>query len=231
MLGFAEEVNVGLSETFFKTEPEQDAVEKRIAELKEQMDQAPADFDKDRYRYSIGRLTGGIATIYAGGSTALEARERHARVVDAVSASRSAMVYGVAPGGGATLLQISRGFAGTDAQAILAKALKKPFVQILLNAGIANNEEEALTIGNGVGKVDGEFRVYDALKRESVEFWQSGIFDPAAVTISALENALSVAQLLMTLGGVVAISMSDGEAQAKAMTEHLAKAVTNGDLE
>ena len=106
------------------------------------------------------------------------------------------------------------------------------FVQILLNAGVASNYEEALFIGNSAGSSeDGSFVVYDALKREAVEFWSSGIFDPAKVTLSALENSLSVAQLLMTLGGVVAISFSEGEQQVKAMQEGLVKAINNGELE
>lgn len=231
MLGQVEYVRIGVNESVFMTAPNIDAVEERIAALKEQMEGA-TEFDKDKFRYRISQLTGGVATIYAGGATALEAKERHARVVDAVSAVRSAMDLGVVPGGGSTLLHISRTLPAEGPGAILAKALKKPFVQILMNAGVASNREEALFIGNNAGQSeDGQFVVYDALKREAVEFWSSGIFDPAKVTLSALENSLSVAQLLMTLGGVVAISFSEGEQQVKAMQEGLVKAINNGELE
>lgn len=231
MLGQVEYVRIGVHESVFMTAPNIEAVEERIAALKEQMEGA-TEFDKDKLRYRISQLTGGVATIYAGGATALEAKERHARVVDAVSAVRSAMDFGVVPGGGSTLLHISRTLPQEGPAAILGRALKKPFIQILMNAGVASNPEEALFIGNNAGKAEGgEFMVYDALKREAVEFWTSGIFDPAKVTLSALENSLSVAQLLMTLGGVVAMSFSEGEQQVKAMQEGLVKAINNGELE
>jgi chaperonin GroEL len=153
-------------------------------------------------------------------------------VIDAISAVRSAMELGVVPGGGSTLLHVSRTLPSEGANEIFARALKQPFIKILHNAGIASNDEEALFIGNQVGQVEGgEFRVYDALRMETKEFWSSGIFDPAKVTISALENALSVAQLLMTLGGVVAVGISEGEEQVKRMQEGLVKAINNGELE
>jgi chaperonin GroEL len=231
MLGQVEYVRIGLHESVFMTAPDLEAVEDRIAALKEQMEGA-SEFDKDKYRYRISQLTGGVATIYAGGATALEAKERHARVVDAVSAVRSAMDFGVVPGGGTTLLHVSRMLPSQGPSQILAKALKRPFIQILINAGVASNPEEALFIGNEAGqREDGTFVVYDALKREAVEFWSSGIFDPAKVSLSALENSLSVAQLLMTLGGVVSMSFSEGEQQVKAMQEGLVKAINNGELE
>lgn len=230
-LGQVEHVKVGVHDSVLMTAPNIEAVEERISALKEQMSGC-SEFDKDKLRYRISQLTGGVATIYAGGATALEAKERHARVVDAVSAVRSAMELGVVPGGGSTLLHVSRMLPADGPASILTKALKKPFVQILLNAGVASNPEEALFIGNSAGRSeDGSFVVYDALKREAVEFWSSGIFDPAKVTLSALENSLSVAQLLMTLGGVVAISFSEGEQQVKAMQEGLVKAINNGELE
>jgi len=231
MLGQVEYVKIGVNESIFMTAPDIDAVEERIAALKEQMS-GVSEFDKDKLRYRISQLTGGVATIYAGGATALEAKERHARVVDAVSAVKSALDLGVVPGGGTTLLHVSRTLPEVGPAQILSKSLKKPFVQILLNAGVASNPEEALFIGNDAGRrKDGDFFVYDALKREPVEFWTSGIFDPAKVTLSALENSLSVAQLLMTLGGVVAINISEGEQQVRAMQEGLVKAINNGELE
>lgn len=230
-LGQVEYIRIGIHESVFMTSPDLDAVEERIKSLKEQME-GSSEFDKDKYRYRISQLTGGVATIYAGGATALEAKERHARVVDAVSAVRSAMELGVVPGGGSTLLHVSRQLPLEGSGSILRKALSKPFVQILLNAGVAANTEEALFNGNSVGINEaGEFMVFDALKHTTTEFWASGIFDPAKVTLSALENSLSVAQLLMTLGGVIAMNVSEGEMQVKAMQEGLVKAINNGELE
>lgn len=238
-IGFATEVKIGGSDSCFMIEglseqgqtDQQLAIETRIAELKAQMESA-SEFDCDRLRYRIGQLTGGIATVFAGGATALEARERRDRVVDAVSAVRSAMDIGVVPGGGATLLHIARQLPNVGTSQILRRALTRPFIQILLNAGVASNDQEALVIGNEVGQAqDGStFYVYDALKKELVEFWASGIFDGGKTVIHALQNALSVAQLLMTTGGAIAYSMSDGDDQAKAFTKAIS-AIQNGENE
>jgi len=235
-IGFASEVKIGKDESVFLVEGlsdeaaalQQGNIEERIKVLKEQMETA-SEFDISRFRYRIGQLTGGVATVYAGGSTAFEARERRDRLVDAVSAVRSAMEMGVVPGGGATLLHIARTLPNTGAHQILKRALMKPFQQILLNAGVAGNPEEALVIGNNVGlSQDGQFYVYDALEKVVVEFWKSGIFDGGKTVTHALQNALSVAQLLMTTGGAIAVVMSDGEDQAKAFQKALS-GLQNGE--
>jgi len=230
-IGFVTEIKIGTSQSVFISEglddeglEEQAAdISKRISQLKEQM-VGMSEFDQDKIRYRIGQLTGGIATIFAGGATAIEAKERRDRVVDAVSAVRSAMEMGVVPGGGATLLTVADTLENNGARQILKKALKRPFVQILLNAGVAGSTEEALNISSRVGVgSDSQFYVFDALKKESVEFWESGIFDGGKTVISALQNALSVAQLLMTTGGAIARHRSDGEEQAQAFQ----KAISN----
>jgi chaperonin GroEL len=229
-IGFSEEVKIGASQTVFMTEPDQDEIQKRMDDLKKQMDDA-SEWDKDRLRYRIGSLTGGVATIYAGGATSLEAKERRDRVVDAVSAVRSAMEMGVVPGGGSTLLHISRQLPQVSYNSIFEQALKRPFVQILLNAGAASNEQEALFIGNNVGMTKtGDFQVYDALKHTTVEFWDSGIFDGAKTVSHALQNALSVAQLLMTTGGAIAIQVSNEEESIKSMQRGILQAM-NGETE
>lgn len=218
-LGAAESVKIGRSESVMLGEPVQENVERRIEELKKQMDNT-TEFDCDLIRYRIGRLTGGVATIYAGGATALEAKERHARVVDAISAVRSAMDMGVVPGGGCTLfsLAVSMMADTKKPQWIFAKALQRPFFQILENAGIEMGVTE-------IGQQQTGFYVYDALKREVVEWWSAGIMDPAKVTLSALENALSVAQLLMTLGGVIALEQNEETEKIKQMQEGVLKAI------
>jgi chaperonin GroEL len=229
-IGFSEEIKIGNSESVFITEPDENEISTRIEELKDQMDGA-SEFDCDRTRYRIGRLTGGVATIFAGGDTSFESKERRDRVVDAVSSVKTAIESGVLPGGGAALLQVARELSKQNHNKIFADALKKPFVQILINAGVASNTEEALFLGNDIGATrDGQFMVYDALKRQTTEFWASGIFDPTKVTINALQNALSVAQLLMTCGGAIARGQSDGEEQIKQMQQGLLKAM-NGDVE
>lgn len=230
-VGFCSEVKIGASNTVFITESDESMIAARIQDLQGQME-GSSDWDKDRLRYRIGALTGGVATIFAGGSTAFEAKERRDRVVDAVSAVRSALELGVVPGGGATLLHISRQLPQVSYNSIFEQALKRPYTQILINAGVAQNEQEALFIGNTVGMdQNGSFSVYDALKRESVEFWESGIFDGAKTVTQSLQNALSVAQLLMTTGGAIALSVSDDEQSIKSMQKGILQAMNNGEIE
>jgi len=229
-IGFSDEVKVAHSNTVFITDAIEELVEKRMEELKTQMENS-SEWDKDRLRYRVGALTGGVATIFAGGATAIEAKERRDRVIDAVSAVRSAMELGVVPGGGSTLLHISRQLPQVSFNSIFEAALKRPFTQILMNAGVANNEQEALFVGNTVGMTkEGDFLVYDALKNQTVEFWQSGIFDGAKTVIQALQNALSVAQILMTTGGAIALSVSQEEQSIKTMQKGILQAM-NGETE
>jgi chaperonin GroEL len=289
-LGFADKVRIAQHETVILTEPDVEAVEKRTHELQEQLDKA-SDFDADRIRYRMGQLRGGIATVYAGGATAVEAKERHARVVDAISAVRSAMREGVVPGGGAVLAEISKRYEHCepyDPRSIFAEALKIPFRQILQNAGVLHEtpavevldairldmqeyvspvgfwtrikrwlrkifvgEARLVLSAPGVPKFDeflqqigyslrarmlaaqGEdpdFIVYDALRREFTDWYEGGIMDPMLVTVSALENALSVAQLLMTLGGIMVSNPNENEQTALAMQENLIKAVQDQNV-
>jgi chaperonin GroEL len=227
-LGVAESFKYGRNEGVILGQPDQTRVEKRIADLEKQMIGA-SEFDCDLIRYRIGRLNGGIATIYAGGKTSLEAKERHARVTDAICAVRSAMQMGVVPGGGAALAVVSHyldalSFEERGPADIFIEALRAPFQQIMENAGL---KVDPSTLGHSVTS---EFVVFDALKGQYVEWWSGGIMDPAKVTLSALENALSVAQLLMTLGGAIVVERTEGEQQVRAMQEGLLKAIEGENM-
>ena len=218
-LGFADKVKVQRNDGLVFGSPDEDLVAVRISDLKKQMEGA-SEFDQDLLRYRIGRLTGGVATIYAGGITALESRERHARVVDAVSSVRSAIELGVVPGGGCTLLMIGESMVGIGPERIFHEALKVPFIQILENAGVTKTSAEI-----DIGVVDSRFYVYNALNQTRVEWWEAGIMDPAKVTLMALENALSVSKQLMTLGGVICFEKNEGTEQVKAIQDGLMKAI------
>lgn len=221
-LGFCEKLKFGRNEGVILGDPEQEKVEQRIVDLKKQME-GNSEFDQDLIRYRIGRLTGGVSTIYAGGKSQLEAKERHARVTDSICAVRSALQEGVVPGGGATLASIGRYFECEEGPIkIFAEALKEPFNQIIGNAGC--NDVLVADLGFPVGNKD-DFYVYDALKRTLVEWWDGGIMDPTKVTLAAIENALSVAQLLMTLGGAIVIQKTEGQEQVQAMQQGLMKAI------
>ena len=218
-------------------EPELEKLETRIAELKEQEVEA-SDFDKDRIRYRIGTLTGGVATIFAGGATSIEAKERYDRVVDAVSAVRSAMEMGVVPGGGVTLVHISNSFSDSKMSpgSIFYKALKKPFLQILENGGFlvkTGSEERYLSLVGEQLRKEGDpssFIVVNAINDTFVDWYKAGILDPVKVTLTALETSLSAAQLLMTLGGIVVNQVSEGEEQVTSMQNGILKAM-NGEVE
>jgi chaperonin GroEL len=234
-LGFCQTLKLGRSEGVMIGEPQLEPVEKRISELKTQM-ATRSEFDQDMIRYRIGRLTGGVATVYAGGKTSMEAKERHARVTDAICAVRSALQDGVVPGGGALLATIAQKFkmeAGPIQ--VFHFALTEPFNRIMENAGV-----DCVNLDEDIGQqpkyenkeVDNRppgFYVYDAVERDSVEWWNGGIMDPTKVTLSALENALSVAQLLMTLGGVIVPKSNDGQEQVKQIQQGLMKAM-EGEL-
>lgn len=231
MLGTIDSIKIGRSEGVILGEPVLERVDQRITELKAQMtDPATSEFDREMIRYRIGRMTGGVATIYAGGASALEAKERHARVVDAISAVRSAIQQGAVPGGGATLAVISSTLKNTGIESVLGEAILAPFYRILENVGLQN--QDIVDILKKIGPNEsGEFMVYDALSQKLVNWWEAGILDPARVTLSALENALSVAQLLMTLGGVIGTEFSEDEQRIKMMQDGILKRVEEEALE
>jgi chaperonin GroEL len=236
-LGFCRTLKLGRSEGVIIGEPELESIEKRIDELKAQM-QTRSEFDQDMIRYRIGRLTGGVSTVFAGGKSAFEAKERHARVTDAICAVRSALQHGVVPGGGALLAVIAKSFKMEPGPIqVYHFALRAPLYQILENAGIdPHSFDEDMSVGHHPKYENKEidnrktgFYVYDAVDRESVEWWDAGIMDPKKVTLSAVENALSVAQLLMTLGGAIVPKSTEGEDQVKQIQQGLMKAM-EGEL-
>ena len=225
-LGFVESVKAGRNETILVTQPDVEEIEERITGLKSQMENA-SEFDQDKLRYRIGQLTGGVATVFAGGVTSAEAKERHARVVDAISSVRSAMELGVVPGGGATLLKIASDLSDSGPESIFKKAFVVPFLQIISNAGINSSDKNSPIFSGDVGEDDGKFMVFDALNMKYVDWWEAGILDPAKVTITALENAISVAQLIMTIGGIAAITNNEEEAKIRAMQQGMLAAMQN----
>jgi chaperonin GroEL len=228
-LGIAERFKLTRSDGHILGSSDQELIEKRIEELKKQMEGA-SEFDRSLLRSRIGRLTGGVATIFAGGATVLEAKERRDRVVDAVSAVRSAMELGVVPGGGTTLLWLAKELSISTKieDSIFSVAIRAPFRQILLNTGLSDTR--VAEIEEQVGIKDGQFTVYDALNHSLVDWYEGGIVDPAKVTISALENALSVAQLLMSCGGLVVCETSEAQEQVKAMQQGMMKAIQDEAL-
>lgn len=177
-------------------------IEQRILNIKNQINSAENDFDKEKLEERLARLTGGIAVIYVGSATEIEMQEQKLRIEDAISATKSAVEQGIVPGGGVALLhcmatlekfiQQLSGDEKTGAEIVL-KSLTAPLKQIAENAGI----DGAVVIQNILSKNEKNYG-YDALTNEYGNMTNKGIIDPTKVTRSALINAASVASTMLT---------------------------------
>lgn len=186
------------------------AIESRMREVRAQLRDATSDFDREKLQERLAKLAGGVAVIKVGATTELELKYRKTRVEDAVSATRSAIEEGMLPGGGVALLngiealdtlQLT-GDAATGVK-ILRRALEEPLRQIVINAGL-----------NGAVIVDNVRRMqqehsnkrygYNVLTNQYEDMVESGIIDPAKVTRSALQNATSIATMILTTEVMVA---------------------------
>lgn len=229
-LGQVGSSRIGKYRSILFDSPTPDLVNKRIEILKRQKSNAESEFDAELIKERISQLSGGIATIYVGGSSDLEMREKKHRIEDTINAVRSAIEMGVVPGGGATLLgmanSISKKVSNSElpqSATILSSAFAVPFCRIMQNAG-----ETGKNITEVVSKVTKSghpipTKVYDSLRHTLVNPTEGGIIDPAKVTVTAVTNALSIATMLMTLGGTVVIPRDkQEEAQAEAMAQQIA---------
>ncbi|MGL4962872.1 MAG: chaperonin GroEL [Inquilinus sp.] len=182
-------------------------IEGRIAQLRAQIDETSSDYDREKLQERLAKLTGGVAVIRVGGATEVEVKERKDRVDDAVHATRAAIAEGVVPGGGVTLLYAAKALeklkgANDDERVgidIVRKALQSPIRQIVENAG----GDGSIVVGKLLDGGDIN-RGYDAQKGEFADLLKSGIIDPAKVVRIALQDAASVAGLLITTEALIA---------------------------
>lgn len=201
-LGKAEKVIVSKEETIIVNgEGDETAIKSRIDQIKNEISKTESDYDKEKLQERLAKLTGGVAVIEVGAATEVEMKERKDRLDDALQATRAAIEEGVVPGGGVALI---------DARGTLSKVKVTGDEQIGLNILIRALEEPARLIAENAGKEGsvivsqiGKGRGYDARKEEYVDMIQAGILDPVKVTRLALENAASVASLLLTTEAVV----------------------------
>lgn len=209
-LGSFESAKVGMYESVIQATPDTEKIDTRLAELKHLMDVSPSDFDKMHIKAAIAKLTGGISTIWVGGGSELEAREKRDRVEDAVEAVKSAIAEGIVPGGCAIQLVLSH-MISLDSNKkpswdIMAQALTEPFNLLLNNCG-ENVEEVWPSIGAHIHQCainkTMPTSVFDANQHIFVNPITAGIIEPAKVCRVTIGNALSVASLLVTLGGIV----------------------------
>ena len=183
------------------------AIKDRIKQLKTQIEETTSDFDREKLQERLAKLSGGVAVIKVGAATETELKERKHRIEDALAATRAAVEEGIVAGGGTalanTITAVDALIAGVDGDEktgirIVKRALEEPVRQIAENAGLEGSVviEKVMASKPGIG--------FDALKEEYVDMIQAGIVDPTKVTRSALQNAASVAALLLTTEGVVA---------------------------
>ena len=212
--GLFTSAKVNMFETFITSEVDHAKIEVRIAELKSIMLVAPSDRERMFAKAAISKLTGGVSTIWVGGGSELEAREKKARVEDAVEAVRSAIAEGIIPGGcGVHLVLsdiISRHPNHVKSWDIMVKALKAPFEMLLSNCG-----EDFIDIWNAleshvINRQSPPKFIFDANAHRIVDPELAGIIEPAKVCRVSLGNALSVASLLITLGGIVVVPRDFG---------------------
>jgi len=181
-------------------------IKARVESIRQQIEEATSDYDKEKLQERVAKLSGGVAVIKVGAATEIEMKEKKARVEDALHATRAAVEEGVVPGGGVALIRALKVLEKLDAanedQAvgvrILARSIEEPLRQIVENAG-----EDAAVILNKVRDGKGSYG-YNAATGEFGDLIEAGILDPTKVTRLALQNAASVAGLLLTTEVMVA---------------------------
>jgi chaperonin GroEL len=201
-LGKAEKVIVGKEDTIIVNGDGNDKeIKTRIDQIKNEIAKTESDYDKEKLQERLAKLSGGVAVIEVGATTEVEMKERKDRLDDALQATRAAIEEGVVPGGGVALIDARKALEKTKVTGdekigldILTRALEEPARLIAENAG-----KEGSVIVSKIGKGIG----YDARKEEYVNMIQAGILDPVKVTRLALENAASVASMLLTTEAVV----------------------------
>jgi chaperonin GroEL len=179
-------------------------VEGRCNQIRRQIEDATSDYDREKLEERLARLAGAVAVINVGAATEVEMKEKKARVEDALHATRAAVEEGVVAGGGVTLLRAAQALDGLKLQGdeatgvrIIRRALEEPIRQLAVNAGLEGSliAQQVLAAGKTKG--------FDFAAGEMVDLFEAGIIDPAKVTRSALQNAASIAGLLLTTEAIV----------------------------
>ncbi len=188
-------------------------IKARIESIRQQIEEATSDYDKEKLQERVAKLSGGVAVIKVGAATEMEMKEKKARVEDALHATRAAVEEGVVPGGGVALIRVQKAVekvegANEDQHVgvrILLRAIEEPLRQIVDNAG-----EDAAVVLNRVKEGKGAFG-YNAASGAYGDMIELGILDPAKVTRLALQNSASVAGLLLTTEVMVAEAPKEEE--------------------
>ena len=218
MLGTARQVTVTKElTTIVEGKGSAEDIASRIAQIKSLLADSTSDFDKEKYRERLAKLSGGVAVIQVGAATETELQEKKLRIEDALNATKAAVEEGIVAGGGTALIDVLPALADVkmeedDAQTgvnIIRRALEEPVRQIAFNAGIEGSvvaeKVKSLPVGQG----------FNALTNVYEDMIAAGIIDPAKVTRSALQNAASIASMILTTESLVAdVTKEDPNAAA-----------------
>ncbi len=208
MLGTAKKISITKENTtIIDGNGSKDDIKARIAQIKSQIEETTSDYDKEKLQERLAKLAGGVAVIRVGGATEVEVKEKKDRVDDALNATRAAVEEGIVPGGGVALLRAKGAVEkvksdNSDVQAginIVFRALESPIRQIADNAGV----EGSIVVGKIMENKDQNFG-FDAQTETFVDMIKAGIIDPTKVVRTALQDAASVAGLLVTTEAMVA---------------------------
>jgi chaperonin GroEL len=208
MLGNAKKVSVTKDDTTIIDGAGKKAdIQARVAQIKLQVEETTSDYDKEKLQERLAKLAGGVAVIRVGGATEVEVKEKKDRVDDALNATKAAVEEGIIPGGGAALLYATKALNGVTGEnddqtvgiAIVRKAIQSPIRQIVENAGL----EASIVVGKLLDQKSNTFG-FDAQTEQYVDLIEAGIVDPTKVVRVALQNAASVAALLITTEAMVA---------------------------
>ncbi len=216
-LGQAKRIEVGKENTIIiDGYGSVDAIEARVKLIRKQIEEATSDYDREKLQERVAKLAGGVAVIRVGAATEVEMKEKKARVEDALHATRAAVEEGIVPGGGVALLRTKEAIAavkGSNADQdagikLILRAIEAPLRTIVANAG-----EEPSVVVNNVINGKGNFG-YNAATGEYGDLVEQGVLDPTKVTRTALQNAASVASLLLTTEAAVTEIVEDKPAAA-----------------
>jgi chaperonin GroEL len=208
MLGKARKITITKDETtVVDGAGEKSAIEGRVAQIRAQIEDTTSDYDKEKLQERLAKLAGGVAIIRVGGASEIEVKERKDRVEDALHATRAAVQEGVVVGGGVALVRASKKLQGLTGQnpdqtagiAIVRKALQAPLRQIAENAGV----DGSIVAGKITDSEDPAFG-FNAQTEEYGDMFKFGVIDPAKVVRTALQDAASVAGLLITTEAMIA---------------------------
>jgi len=223
MLGTAKKITITKDETtIIDGNGEKAEIEARVAQIKQQIEETASDYDREKLQERLAKLAGGVAVIRVGGSTEIEVKERKDRVDDALNATRAAVQEGVVVGGGVALMQGAKGLnglAGENADqdagiAIVRAALEAPLRQIADNAGV-----DGAVVAGKVRESDDSNFGFNAQTEEYGNMFDFGVIDPAKVVRTALQDAGSIAGLLITTEAMIADKPEKAGAAAGGMPD------------